>query len=124
LTAPFTYESGLLQLRPLSDSYQPSVGSAVALKKFLDTGPYSEAVRRDTPTEFLASYSHYVGGSPSPEDEPVWVIRYVKVPDVGAGPGDDPVELHDILVLVDSQTGQPLAVYSSVPDSTAMPPPS
>jgi hypothetical protein len=140
LAAPYSYSGGFVHFGPPQDSYVPVVSAADALSAFEKTGLYSNELAGKTPTEFLASYTSYEGSEavtasgqlmPNIDQQPAWVIRYENVPDTSSGTGGlvgspgagTVVFLHDIVAIVDADTGVVEEVNSDVPDQVAQGPP-
>lgn len=136
LVSPFTYDDGFLRFDPPADGYTPAITSAEAYQAFLDTGAYPGIEEYSEPEFFLAQVTTYGEGSESDEGlgigydhVPVWVIRFINVPDDPAGPGDGPTEgdspspqtpvLQDVVIFVNADTGKALQLRSDRPDDVA-----
>ncbi len=130
LTHRFTYDHGMLDFQPPAGGMRPTVSRDDAVAAFMATGLYSGPISGAKPQVFLAAYTNHGAGTDdahghlvlSTSNRPVWVVRYVNIPDSPGGSSQDGAAtvLHDIIALVDARSGQVLEVDSDLPDAHAM----
>lgn len=141
LANPYSYGDGFIRFDPPPSNYSPSISAASALAAFEATGLYGGNLQGKSRQEFLADYRGYEGatsvssvsGDLQPSAQmPAWVILYESVPDSVSGAGcakssescpSAPVVLHDIIAIVDADTGMVEQVTSDLPDQTPQGPP-
>jgi hypothetical protein len=135
LADTFTYASGTVRFDPPPPRYSPvkSADEAYGIFSASDAADYSPVFAERQPQEFLADYTT-IGSGPGVDRDPgqvgwdhvhSWVIRFTDIPGEAAGPGvppsstespDDTVYYEDVVVVINSDTGQILTLYHSLPD--------
>jgi hypothetical protein len=137
IASSVTYNEGQIRFDPPAPTYVPIVSSSDAYQAFNSLGLYPEASTLSTPSFQLAKFTNYGNGSIEPtgainpvhSGQPVWVITFANVPDQASGGANvagaetiPPVTvLHNIVAIVDANSGTVLDVMSELPDSTAYP---
>jgi len=111
------------RFEPAAASQHPARHSSkAAYDGFTASGVYSWAPRYSPATVRFALYTAS-GTTTNHVRQPVWVIIFHNVPDLGShdqsmgvGPTTPPAtQLHDIVIVVDDQTGRPTDLFSTGP---------
>lgn len=140
LQALQTFEDGAIRLSPPSPGQGSKTTASDAFATYLKTNLYVDKVSGRTATIYAASLTSYAASDqvdaesgvllPDTENKPVWAIEFTDVRDQatpagqtdGASMSASPTNsLHDIVVLVDSDTGKALTLISAPPEDPPSP---
>lgn len=133
MSQKMSYGGGVYEMDPpaAAGSASPTTGGSQvtaqqAFDSFSQTGLYSYASNYSKPIVQLGVFTDSGQGSPNADgsmtpsisNRSAWFITYHNVPDSNAGPGTGPpvTVLHDIVAVVDANTGVCLEVLSGLPD--------